>query len=174
MGKPHVIAIPCPAQGHVIPLLEVAQYLAENGVRVTFVNTDFNHERIIKAQAETGNVSGLIRLVSIPDGLEPGEDRNDLGRLTDVMVKVMPRKLEALIEDIKEMEHGEVTCILTDYYMAWALDVAAKFGVKKAAFSPASIALSASTINASKLVQDGIIDSNGKSPAVSSYFLFLF
>ncbi|KAK4490741.1 hypothetical protein RD792_001444 [Penstemon davidsonii] len=161
MGKPHIIAIPCPAQGHVIPLMEVAQCLAENGIKVTFVNTDFNHERIEKALQQKGNINELIHLTSIPDGLEPWEDRNDLGKLTETILKVMPEKLESLIEQINRTENDEIVCILTDYYMGWALEMAEKFGVKRAAFLPTSVALSALTMNASKLVDDGILDNNG-------------
>ncbi|KAG6396111.1 hypothetical protein SASPL_142250 [Salvia splendens] len=49
MGRPHVLAMPYPAQGHVIPLMELAQWLAHNGIRVTFVNTDFNHARVMRS-----------------------------------------------------------------------------------------------------------------------------
>lgn len=45
----HVIAIPCPAQGHVIPMMKLMQKFAEHGFRITFLNTDFNHLRVLKA-----------------------------------------------------------------------------------------------------------------------------
>ncbi|KAL0350803.1 UNVERIFIED_CONTAM: UDP-glycosyltransferase 83A1 [Sesamum radiatum] len=160
MGKtPHVLAIPYPAQGHVIPLMEVAQCLANDGIRVTFVNTDFNHGRVLRAL--TGNIHELISLVSVSDGLESGEDRNDHGKLAEAMTKDLPRKLEALVEKINGTEGDEITCVLTDFYMAGAMQVAEKFCIKKAAFLPASVSMLALTISAQKLVDDGIIDADG-------------
>ncbi|KAG8384626.1 hypothetical protein BUALT_Bualt04G0137500 [Buddleja alternifolia] len=161
MSKPHVLAIPYPAQGHVIPLMELAQCLARSGIKVTFVNTEFNHERIVKALSHTGDINELIHLASIPDGLEPGEDRNDLGKLTEAMLKVMPEKLEALIEKINETESDKIMCVITDYGLGWALEVAEKLGIKRASFLPAAVALLSLAINVPKLVDDGIIDSNG-------------
>ncbi|XP_073128827.1 UDP-glycosyltransferase 83A1-like [Henckelia pumila] len=161
MGKPHVIAIPYPAQGHVIPLMEVALCLAENGVQVTFVNTEFIHERVMKALPEAGNIHELMNLVTIPDGLEPLDDRSDLGKLGDAMYKTMPGNLEILINNIHGIESGERTCVLSDYYMGWALEVAEKLGLKKALFLPASVAMMALTSNAQKLLDDGIIDKDG-------------
>ncbi|KAK4477578.1 hypothetical protein RD792_016813, partial [Penstemon davidsonii] len=162
MGKPHVLAIPYPAQGHVIPLMEVAQCLAENGIKVTFVNTEFNHKRIVKALLQRGSINELISLVSIPDGLEPGAERNDLGKLSEAMPKVMPQKLEALIEKINSSTESEkIVCVITDYGLIWALEVAKKMEIKTAVFFPAAAALLALVINAKKLVDDGIIDNDG-------------
>lgn len=166
MGKPHVVAIPYPAQGHVIPMMEIAQSLANNGVKVTFVNTEFNHERVMKALPRTGNTHELINLVSVPDGLESLEDRNDHGKLAEATMKIMPGKLEILIEKINGTQSDEVTCVLTDFYMAGAMQVAEKFCIKRAAFLPTAVAMLALTINAEKLVDDGIIDSNGESCVV--------
>ncbi|KAG8384627.1 hypothetical protein BUALT_Bualt04G0137600 [Buddleja alternifolia] len=128
MGKPHVMAIPYPAQGHVIPLMEVAQCLANNGVKVTFVNTEFNHKRVVEAISQTGGVHELISLVSVQDVMESWEDRNDHGKLADAMINIMPQRLQNLIEKINGTESDEITCVITDIYMAGAMDVAEKLG----------------------------------------------
>lgn len=80
MGKAHVVAVPYPAQGHVIPMMELAQYLANNGIRVTFINTESNHDRVLKALPQTENLHELINLVSVSDGLESWEDRMDFAK----------------------------------------------------------------------------------------------
>ena len=104
MGTPHVLAIPYPAQGHVIPLLELSQCLVTHGCKVTFVNSEFNHKRVVNALSNKDHVRSHINLVSITDGLEPWEDRNDLGKLTEAILKVMPVKLEELIEQVNRSE----------------------------------------------------------------------
>ncbi|KAM5581224.1 UDP-glycosyltransferase 83A1-like [Rosa sericea] len=164
MSKPHIIAIPYPAQGHVIPLMELSQCLVNEGFKVTFVNTDFNHKRVMNSlAAETHKRDDQIRLVSIPDGLEPWEDRNELGQLCEAILRVMPGKLEELIEKIKEEEGDKVACIIADESNGWALEVAEKMQIKKVAFWPASAALLALEFCIPKLIQEGIIDDDGSA-----------
>ncbi|KAL2523039.1 UDP-glycosyltransferase 83A1 [Forsythia ovata] len=162
MGTPHVLAIPYPAQGHVIPLMEVSQWLVKQGIKVTFVNTELNHKRVVKALSETENTQEMVNLVSIPDGLEPWEDRNELGKLTEAISNVMPEKLLDLIEKINGTESDKITCVIADYGMGMALELAEKLGMKRVAFCPAAAAMLALVNNCPKLTEDGIIDSDGR------------
>ncbi|XP_030538947.1 UDP-glycosyltransferase 83A1-like [Rhodamnia argentea] len=161
MSIPHVLAIPFPAQGHVIPLMEVSKRLVDRGIRVTFVNTDFVHKRVIDALTDKDFLGDSIHLVSIPDGLGPGEDRNDLGLLAEAMFQVMPGKLAELIRKTEEKEGEKITCVLADGSMEWALEVAHKMNIPKAAFWPASVALFASGLSIPKMISDGIINDEG-------------
>ncbi|KAK3006471.1 hypothetical protein RJ639_017750 [Escallonia herrerae] len=161
MGKPHVLAIPYPAQGHVIPLMELSQCLVLEGFKVTFVNTDFNHKCVMNALSEKDNVGDMMHLVSIPDGLEPWEDRNELGKLSEAISQVMPGKLEELIETINGTQDDKITCVIADDSMAWAIKVAEKMGIKRAAFWPASAALLATILSVPKLIDEEIINNNG-------------
>ncbi|KAF8017352.1 hypothetical protein BT93_H2520 [Corymbia citriodora subsp. variegata] len=160
MSIPHVLAIPFPAQGHVIPLMEVSKRLVERGIQVTFVNTDFIHKRVVDVLMDEDLLGDKIRLVSIPDGLEPGEDRNDLGLLAEAMFRVMPGKLAELIRETEE-KGEKITCILADGSTGWALEVAQKMNIPKAAFWPASVALFASGLSIPKMISDGIINDEG-------------
>lgn len=154
---PHVVAIPYPAQGHVIPLLEIARRLAKHGLRITFVITDFIHKRVLSAAQNMDVLGDQIRLVSIPDGLGPDEDRNNLENLTNSMFSFMPRKLEKLIEDINRKEEDSIACMLADVSMSWPVDVAVKMQMPLAVFWPASVALLASGLAIPKLISDGTI-----------------
>ncbi|CAK9162986.1 unnamed protein product [Ilex paraguariensis] len=161
MSHPHVIVIPYPAQGHVIPFMEVALTLANQGFKVTFVNTEFNHKRVIKALSEKDDVHNLVHLVSVPDGLEPFEDRNDLLKLTEKTTEVMPGKLQELIEKINESDDDEIACLIADGSMGWALEVADKMGIKRAIFWTAAAAQLALVLSIPKLIDDGIINNDG-------------
>ncbi|KAK1383541.1 UDP-glycosyltransferase 83A1 [Heracleum sosnowskyi] len=161
MGIPHVLAVPYPAQGHVIPMMELLQRFVKQGFKVTCVNTDFNHDRIMKSLNEKdSHVAGTIQMTAIPDGLGPSEDRNDFVKSLKGIFEVMPGKLEELIEMINEKEDNKITCLVADENMGWAFKVADKFGIKKVAFWPASMALLASMFNVPKLIEDKIINSN--------------
>ena len=70
MGRQaHVLMIPFPAQGHVAPLIKLAHQISDHGIIVTFVNSDFIHEKVVAALPEEATAPSRIRLVSIPDGL---------------------------------------------------------------------------------------------------------
>ncbi|MFS7948033.1 putative limonoid glucosyltransferase [Helianthus anomalus] len=112
-----------------MPLLEAARCFASNGLKVTFVNTDFTHKRVMSAGAKIDCPSDLMHMVSIPDGMEPCDDRNDIGKLKKAMFQLMPAKLVELINDINKNDDEKITCIVANYCMGWVLRVAWKMGV---------------------------------------------
>lgn len=165
MGNPHVILVPYPAQGHVIPMLELSQWLVKHGVKVTIVITNFIHKRLIESLSESDDIRDLVTMVSIPDGMESWEDRNDLPKLTEAILRVMPGELEDLIQRVNGKERQKITCVIADWTMGWVLEVAEKMGIRRAAFWPAAAAIVALIWSIPKLLSDGIIDNSGKSCA---------
>ncbi|KAM3286445.1 hypothetical protein P3S67_025244 [Capsicum chacoense] len=119
---PHVVAIPYPAQGHVLPLMELSLWLVKEGCKITFVNTEFNHKRVISSLSENDDVRNKINLVSIPDGLEPHEDRTDLKKLTESLAEAMPGKLEGVIKMINEFDEYGISGVIVDENMGWVLE----------------------------------------------------
>ncbi|KAF8370114.1 hypothetical protein HHK36_031853 [Tetracentron sinense] len=161
MGRPHALAIPFPAQGHVIPLMELSHCLADHGFKITFVNTDFIHERVMKALPDDSKNKNQIHLVSIPDGMGPEEDRNQLGKLFECVSRTMPSYLEELIEEVNESGKDKITCIIADEHMGLAVKVAKKLGIPQAAFWPTNACLRALIIRIPELIEAGVIDANG-------------
>lgn len=45
--KPHAVCIPYQAQGHISPMLKLAELLNHKGFHITFVHTEFNHKRLL-------------------------------------------------------------------------------------------------------------------------------
>ena len=103
-----------------------------------------------------------MKLVSIPDGLGPDDDRSDVGELSVSILSTMPAMLERLIEDIHLNGGNKITCIVADVIMGWALEVGSKLGIKGVLFWTASATMFALQYNIPTLIQDGIIDSDGK------------
>ncbi|RYR60488.1 hypothetical protein Ahy_A04g017550 [Arachis hypogaea] len=184
MCEAHILVIPFPAQGHVIPLMKLSHQLVKHGIKVTFVNIDFVHNQIMKSSLGEGvadhnnNKDAMIELVSIPDRLEDGDNRNLLlGKLTESTCKVMPKKLEMLIEDINKSNNNnnnngnKISCLVIDENFGWGIEVAKKMGIRAVAFWPASASLLALHFNIQKLIDDGLIvanDGNINSPSDSS------
>ncbi|XP_006837103.2 UDP-glycosyltransferase 83A1 [Amborella trichopoda] len=168
MGVPHALVITYPAQGHIIPMMELSYRMVEHGFFVTFVNTDFTHKRVLDAsmkahpQSHPNKSTESIRLVSIPDGLEPDADRNQLGVLCDAILSSMPNALEMLIKDINGLEGDSVTCVVADVNMGWALDVAKKLGIPRAAVWPAAAGCLTTLLRFQELIQKGVITEEGE------------
>ncbi|XP_044476766.1 UDP-glycosyltransferase 83A1-like [Mangifera indica] len=164
MGKqPHVLAIPLPAQGHVGPLLKLATKIAEHGVKVTFVNTEFIEAKIMASMPEISAIGGsLIEFVSVPDGLEHGDIERDFEKSRNIMKKVMPGKLKELIEKINQVsDDQQISCVIGDVNAQWGLEVAQKLGIPSAAFVTYGPAILALQFHITKLIDDGVIDADG-------------
>ncbi|OIV90219.1 hypothetical protein TanjilG_01415 [Lupinus angustifolius] len=165
MAKPHVLVVPYPVQGHVIPLMELSLSLVKQGIKVTFVNTEHNHKSIMSAFPSTNHDDHLISqicLVCIPDGLESQEDRKRPGKSSEAVLKFMPKKVEELIESINSGSECEnITCVLADQSIGWALDIAEKNGISRAAFCPAAAAMLVLGLSIPNLIENGIIDKDG-------------
>lgn len=161
MARPHVLVIPYPAQGHAIPAMELTQRLVEQGVKATFINTEVNHKLVTSNWLEKDTFGDLMQMVSIPDGLEPWEDRSDIGNLTLSLMQTMSGKLEDLIEKINKEDRNKVTCVIADVCNGWAVRVAKNMGIRRAVFCPASVTTLASILSFQKLIDDGIINKSG-------------
>ncbi|KAM4073222.1 hypothetical protein ACB094_10G001900 [Castanea mollissima] len=72
--KPHAVCIPSPAQSHIKAMLKLSKLLHHEGFHITFVNTEFNHQRFMKSRGPN-SLDGLsdFRFETIPDGLPPSD-----------------------------------------------------------------------------------------------------
>jgi hypothetical protein len=165
MAAPHVLALPFPAQGHVIPLMQLSHRLVEHGIEVTFVNTEANHALVLDAMPADGagrppSLDGM-HLVGVLDGLADGDDRRDLGKLVDALSRHMPGYLEELVRRVEASGGTKISWLVADAAMGWAVEVARKLGIRAACFWPASAAFLASVFRILQLVQDGVIGEKG-------------
>ncbi|TVT97471.1 hypothetical protein EJB05_57293, partial [Eragrostis curvula] len=128
--RPRVMVLPFPAQGHVMPLMELAHRLVEHGLEVDFVNTDFNHDRVVKALAAAGEAGAAapdgINNVSFPDGMAPDGDRTDIGKLGGGLPAAMLGRIEDMVVSKK------IRWVVADVSMSWVLELVAKAGVRVA------------------------------------------
>ncbi|CAH1413194.1 unnamed protein product [Lactuca virosa] len=141
--------------------MELAQRLVKDGLKVTFVNTEAIHKVVTSNLVQNDGSMDLMNMVSIPDGLEPWENRNDQSKLAKSIVESMPSKLEELVEMINKKDSNKVTCIIADDSMGWALRVAKKMGMKRAAFWPAAATTLATMMCSQKLIDDKVINKDG-------------
>ncbi|KAE8665649.1 putative UDP-Glycosyltransferase superfamily protein [Hibiscus syriacus] len=103
----------------------------------------------------------LLQLVSVPDGLEDGEARKQIGKSTERLGQVMPGHLKKLIHKINASDEDKISCVLADLSIGFVIDVAVEMGVPTAAFWPASVFQLVVLLSNPKYIDDGLIDENG-------------
>ncbi|XP_057429243.1 linamarin synthase 2-like [Lotus japonicus] len=141
--KPHAVCVPIPAQGHVNPFMQLAKLLRCSGFHITFVNTEFNHNRLIRSLGQEF-VKGLpdFRFESIPDGLPPSEKdaTQDLPPLCDSIRKNCYAPFKELVKRLNSSspEVPPVSCVIADGIMGFAGRVAKELGIQELQFWTAS------------------------------------
>ncbi|VAH13758.1 unnamed protein product [Triticum turgidum subsp. durum] len=117
--KPHAVCLPAPAQGHITLMLEMAKLLHARGFHITFVNTEFNHRRLLRSRG-TAALDGLpsFRFAAIPDGL-PASDADatqDVPALCYAMMTTFLPRLRALLAKLNDPSSGvpPITCLVVD------------------------------------------------------------
>ncbi|CAN0871015.1 UDP-glycosyltransferase 83A1 [Linum grandiflorum] len=164
---PHLLVVPAPGTGHVNPLLKFSHKLADHGgVRVTVVNDEFIHNKVMAAaskQDEQQHHDNLVRLVGIPDGRDPAKlGPGKFGEGAESRTKVMAGHLKKLIEEINGSEDGfPITCVVSDGSTVWALGIAKEMGIKCAVALPEALINMSLTLHIPKLIQSGILSPDG-------------
>ncbi|KAJ1279689.1 hypothetical protein BS78_04G173900 [Paspalum vaginatum] len=152
---PHAVCLPFPAQGHITPMLKLAKILHARGFRVTFVNTEYNHRRLVRSRG-AGAVAGLpgFRFATIPDGL-PASDADatqDPASISYATKHNCPAHLRSLLAGL-----DAVTCVVADNLMSFSVDAAGEMGVPCALFWTASACGYMGYRNFRLLIDRGII-----------------
>eukprot|EP00262_Sarcandra_glabra_P017171 TRINITY_DN57_c0_g1_i3.p1 TRINITY_DN57_c0_g1~~TRINITY_DN57_c0_g1_i3.p1 ORF type:complete len:481 (-),score=55.83 TRINITY_DN57_c0_g1_i3:81-1523(-) len=173
--KPHLICIPCPAQGHVNPVMKLAKLFHSRGCYITFVNTEFNHKRLLRSRGPE-SMKGLqdFRFETIPDGLPPSDrdGTQDVPALSDSTSKncsVPLRNLIAKLNDRSSSDTPQVTCILTDGVMTFAVGVAKELRLPAVLFWTASACGFMGYFHYQQLIERGLIPLKDESCLTNGY-----
>ncbi|PKI77378.1 hypothetical protein CRG98_002323 [Punica granatum] len=158
--KPHAVVIPYPSQGHVTPLIALAKLLHSRGFHITFVNTEFNHRRLVRSHG-AHFMEGLpdFQFQAIPDGLPPSNQdaTQHVPSLCDSVRKncLGPfRELLARLNSCPELP--KVSCVVADGVMSFGIDAAAELGVPAVQFWTASACSFMAYLHYRELVRRGI------------------
>ena len=164
---PHVVILPLPLSGHIKPMLTLAELLCDAGFLITFVNSDYNHDRLERVMDIPAfyNHSPGFRFVSISDGLPLDQPR--LGPIifqlffnTRTVSKPLFREL--LISLRQSTERSPPTCIIADGLMCFAIDVAEELGVPIITFPTHGSHGMWTIMHTSNLIEEGEVPFQGK------------
>eukprot|EP01018_Ginkgo_biloba_P018150 Gb_12020 [translate_table: standard] len=130
---PHAVVIPHPLQGQITPLFHLSEKLAAKGILVTFVNTQYNHLKIMKAHISyeiTLDPTFSIRLAQISDNLPLDFDRSVHPSGYSEAINNMGPALEELIHELNTKTDPPISSIIASSFLTWTSDVANKFGLQ--------------------------------------------
>ncbi|OAY78155.1 7-deoxyloganetic acid glucosyltransferase [Ananas comosus] len=141
----HVLIFPFPAQGHLNCMLQLAELLAAADIHVTFLNTEYNHRRLLRSSSGNSlpgpgpGPSPKVHFRAIADGL-PDDRARSAARLLELDASLRARSSHAyrdLLLDLREGSGGRaprVTCVIADGIMPFAIDIAEELGIPAMAF----------------------------------------
>nr|XP_043636726.1 7-deoxyloganetin glucosyltransferase-like [Erigeron canadensis] len=139
MQRPHAVCVPFPAQGHINPMLKLAKILHSKGFHITFVNTEFNHQRLLKSQgSENLNGDPCFQFDTIPDGLPPPENLDATQDIPSLCKSTSETCLDPFRKLLLKLNVSttipSVSCIVSDGGMGFTLDAANELGVPQVMF----------------------------------------
>ncbi|KAI8526559.1 hypothetical protein RHMOL_Rhmol12G0005900 [Rhododendron molle] len=135
---------PLKAQSHVKAMLKLAKLLHHNGFHITFVNTEYNHRRLLEARGPN-SLDGLpdFRFETIPDGLPPSDANatQDIPSLCESIRKNALGLFLSLVSDLNDtsaLDVPPVTCIVSDGFMSFTITAGEELGIPVLVFFPLS------------------------------------
>ncbi|KAL3718864.1 hypothetical protein ACJRO7_003900 [Eucalyptus globulus] len=134
VAPPHVVIFPVAAQGHVNSMLKLAEILALSGLRITFINSEHIHHRLLQHADIQARFAAYpdFRFKIISDGFPIDHPRaGDHALTTFNYVKSITKQL---LEELVSVPDRPVTCIIADGILSFTIDFAGDLGVPVIAF----------------------------------------
>ncbi|KAL0309648.1 UNVERIFIED_CONTAM: UDP-glycosyltransferase 73C5 [Sesamum radiatum] len=140
-NQPHFVLFPFMAQGHMIPMVDIARLLAKRGVLITILMTPHNSNRF-KSVFSRAIGSGLsihvihLKLACAEVGLPEGYESFDmLPNLDDALkfwkaTHMLKDQVQELLQELKPPP----TCLISDMCFPWTTNVALKLHIPRILF----------------------------------------
>ncbi|KAF8395295.1 hypothetical protein HHK36_019238 [Tetracentron sinense] len=137
----HFVLFPVMAQGHMIPMTDMARLFANRGVIVTIVTTPLNAFRfkpIIDRAIDSGLPIRLLQLrfpcveAGLPEGCENMDilPSRESAKNFFIATSMLQQPLEQLLGELQP----NPSCIISDKNFPWTSDVARKFHIPRIVF----------------------------------------
>ncbi|XP_016444991.1 UDP-glycosyltransferase 73C4 [Nicotiana tabacum] len=139
--QPHFVLFPFMAQGHTIPMIDIARLLAQCGVKITILTTHLNATRfktVVDRAIESGLKIQVIHLYfpSLESGLPEGCENFDMLPSMDLGLNFFDatKKLQPQVEDLLQELNPSPNCLISDMCFPWTTNVAQKFNIPRIVF----------------------------------------
>lgn len=139
--QPHFVLFPLMAQGHMIPMIDIARILAQRNIIITIVTTPLNAARFTATIARSSQSGLQIRLVQLPFPHEEAElpygfENIDMLPSLDMALNFftalsfLHQPAEKLFEELKPRP----SCIISDMCLPYTFHIATKFNIPRVSF----------------------------------------
>ncbi|CAN1846584.1 UDP-glucose iridoid glucosyltransferase [Linum perenne] len=146
----HLVLVPCPYQGHINPMLQLATVLHSRGFSISILHAQFN--------APSPRNHPLFSFISIPDGLS--EELVSSGNIPAILLAVNANCREPLKDRVSRMIRGEkfgsdVACIIYDELMYCSEAVANSLGLPSIMLRTNTVSTFIARDHVLKLIDEG-------------------
>ncbi|XP_002513938.2 7-deoxyloganetin glucosyltransferase isoform X1 [Ricinus communis] len=174
LEKSHAVCIPYPAQGHINPMLKLAKFLYHKGFHITFVNSEYNHRRLLKSRGPD-SLDGLssFRFETIPDGLPPTDTdaTQDIPSLCFSTKNACLPHFKNVLSKLNDTPSSvpPVSCIISDGVMSFTLDAAQELGIPEVLFWTTSACGFLAYLHYHQLIKKGYTPLKDESSLTNGY-----
>ncbi|EAY72747.1 hypothetical protein OsI_00614 [Oryza sativa Indica Group] len=167
----HFLVVPLIAQGHIIPMVEVARLLAARGARATVVTTPVNAARngaAVEAARRDGLAVDLAEVAfpgpefGVPEGLE---NMDQLADADPGMYLPLQRAIWAMAPPLERLVRAlprRPDCLVADYCNPWTAPVCDRLGIARVVMHCPSAYFLLATHNLSKHGVYGLAAGDGE------------
>ncbi|KAK4271281.1 hypothetical protein QN277_019994 [Acacia crassicarpa] len=175
-SKPHVVITPFPLQSHLNTFLNLAKLLHSRGFHITYVNTEYNHRRLLKSRGPQA-LDGLqdFRFETIPDGL-PFSDADVTQHIASLWESTSKKCLIPFTNLLKRLQDSAsnglvppVSSLISDTIMTFAVKAAKEFELPVALYCPISTISYLGAWHGGTLLDKGIIPLKDESYLTNGY-----
>ncbi|KAK2420014.1 7-deoxyloganetin glucosyltransferase [Trifolium repens] len=176
--KPHAVLIPYPLQGHINPMFKLAKLLHLRGFYITFVNTEYNHKRLLKSKG-LNVLDGFtdFSFETIPDGLTSidgdGDVTQDLHSLRDSVRSNFIHPFRELLDRLSNSSTrgliSPVTCLVSDSFMSFTIQVAEELSLPILLLYTCSACTFLSGLHFKTFIEKGLIPLKDESYLTNGY-----
>lgn len=155
---PHVLIFPLPLQSTINSNLQLAELLCLAGLRVSFVNTNHNQQRLVGHSNVESRFEQYpeFRFLTISDGL-PEDHPRSAEQFEDII-----SSLQSVAElFLKQILLTKVTCVIPDGLFYYAVDIGNEMGVPVITFDTISPSCFWVYLCLPKLIQAGVLPFQG-------------
>eukprot|EP00250_Pteridium_aquilinum_P031326 c43426_g1_i1 orf=89-1543(+) len=136
----HALLLPWSAQGHLTPVMQLAQLLARQPHFLTTLVLSARVKARLQSVSSPLPQQPNINVQVISDGLNPDPSYTPSFAELLASIPIMQQSLENLVEDLMASPHP-ITCLISGTFCFWSQPVACKFDIPRAELwsSPAFI-----------------------------------
>ncbi|ONK74089.1 uncharacterized protein A4U43_C03F2660 [Asparagus officinalis] len=173
MERPHVVMLSAPGQGHINPMLKLADILHSKGFFITFVTTDHTHQKVLASQGPDA-LQGFVgfRFEIIPDGVSLPSSGSQEHVVKWCLVTyencVAPFK-DLLMRLNNSTGVPKITCVVYNWLMTFALHVAEELRIPAFVFMTMSACGFIGSLYLDDLIQRGYTPLKDESQLTNGY-----